>query len=137
MPSFRHNYGHQARTTLSQANPVSTTLYTVLATKTNVRIYSIATAITWAVTQPTPLEIVVTIDGQAPIFLKSNPVSATYYFADLGDYSVAGNNNMGTTDYSRERAFLFEGKSVKIQARITWAITQPTPLEVIVKYAKK
>jgi len=40
---------------ISQANPVSTTLYPVLATNYRVRIITMNAAITWAVTQPTPL----------------------------------------------------------------------------------
>ena len=48
-------FQHQADAVLSQANPVSATLYTVLGTTANVRILTIDTNVTWAVTQPTPL----------------------------------------------------------------------------------
>ena len=125
---------HQADEVLTQANPVSGTLYEVLATTKNVRVISIGTNITWGVTQPTPLEIVVTVDGQTVIFSKTNPVSATAYEAafesdggtQLSNYNVA----------VPMRAFLLEGRSVRIQVRITWAVTQPTPLRVRVVYAK-
>lgn len=122
---------------LSQANPVSATLYTVLATTRNVRIISVAENITWAVTQPTPLDAIVTIDGQTITYYATNPVSAAGHWAR--SVGMAANNAQildATEDYSKHRAFLLEGRSVKVEARITWAITQPTPLVCRVKHAK-
>ena len=130
-------FQHQADATLSQANPVSATLYTILDTTLNVRIISIETDITWATTQPTPLEIVVTIDGVSTIFTVTDPVSATAYFASLKADATANAQTLETTDRAASgRPFLLEGRSVKVEARITWATTQPTPLDVRVKYAK-
>ncbi len=130
-------YQHQADATLSQANPVSATLYTVLDTTKNVMIISIEIDITWAVTQPTPLEIVVTIDGVSTVFTVTNPVSATAYFASLNANAAASAQTLETTDRTATgRPFLLTGRSVKIEARITWAVTQPTPLVARVKYAK-
>jgi len=126
----------QADAVLSQANPVSNTLYTVLATTRNVRIISIATNITWAVTQPTPIEVVFTNDGQTIVHQKGNPVSATGY-TDLKDAGgTALLQYLGATDFSQYRSFMYEGRSVLVQARITWAVTQPTPLVCRVKWAK-
>jgi len=127
---------HQADATLSQANPVSATWYTVLDTVLNTRIIGISTNITWATTQPTPLEIKVTIDGQTVTFTVANPVSATNYFARIATEQALSAQVLDTVDYARERAFLLEGRSVKVEARITWATTQPTPLVARVKYAK-
>jgi hypothetical protein len=132
----------QADAVISQANPVSTTLYEVLPTTANVRITSIAASITWAVTQPNPLEVVVTIDGISMIFIQANPVSATSYFVALFPQYDASGQTMSTTHTTSGAAstllvpFLLEGKSVKVEVRITWATTQPTPLVCRVKYAK-
>ena len=131
-------FQQQADATISQTNPVSTTLYPVLAATANVRLISIETDITWATTQPTPLEIVVTIDGVSTIFLVANPVSATPYFASLDANATAATQDLETTDRTATgRSFLLEGRSIQVQARITWATTQPTPLNVRVKYAKR
>jgi len=129
-------FNQQGDAALSQTNPVSTTLYTVLDTTANVRIISIVTNITWATTQPTPLDIVVTIDGLTYTFTKANPVSGTNYFADLVPNELASAQSL-TSDHSGYRAFLVEGRSIKVQARVTWATTQPTPLVCKVRYAKR
>ena len=130
---------HQADAAISQANPVSTTLYTVLDTTKNVRVISINAAVTWAVTQPTPLEVVVTIDGTTIIFLFANPVSAQNYIAHLTPYDAAATQALYAASGApsdMQSSFLLEGRSVKVQVRITWAVTQPTPLVCRVKYAK-
>ena len=133
-------FQQQADAAISQANPVSTTLYEVLATTKNVRILSLAATITWAVTQPTPLEVVVTIDGQTLIYAVSNPVSAAEHVdmslpsrAEASQQLVSPANN---AEWMAHRGFLLEGRSVRVQARITWAVTQPSPLVCRVKYAK-
>ena len=120
---------------ISQANPVSTTIYPVLPTTKNVRILSIETDITWAVTQPTPLEVILVIDGLTYIFFQNNPVTATPVYATL-----TGNNSIITfplsTDWLPYKEFLIEGRSINVGVRVTWAVTQPTPLNCRVKYAK-
>lgn len=128
-------FEHQADAYLSQTNPVSTTLYTVLATTQNVRIISIEADLIWATTQPTPLEVVITIDGQTIIHIQANPANAAAYMAIPLENALANAQGFSTTQ-NQTRAFLYEGRSVKIQARITWATTQPTPLVCRVKYAK-
>jgi len=127
---------HQADTVLTQANPVSGTKYTVLDTTKNVRIIAMMIKITWATTQPTILRIYVTIDGCTEIFGIANPVSGTNYQAVFSNwYLIAGDQTLQTADIV-DRSFLFEGRSVKIEAYVEWATTQPTPLECRVKYAK-
>lgn len=120
---------------ISQANPVSTTLYTVLPTRKNVKIKSIAFNITWAVTQPTPLDIVLTIDGNAITHRVDNPVSAQFYELQIAKHGAE--TAQGTVALNNDR-FLeaYKGRSVKVEARITWAITQPTPLVCRVKWEK-
>ena len=128
-------FQHQADAAISQANPVSTTLYEVLPTTKNVRLISVAAAITWAVTQPTPLEAHVLIDGVSMIFLKTDPVTGTAYFAQVwGDPSAINQGLTAVEDVGR--SFLLEGKSVKVEVEIAWATTQPTNLTMRVKWAK-
>ena len=133
-------FAHQADAAISQANPVSTTIYNVLPTTTNVRIYSINANITWATTQPTPMDIIMTIDGQTHQFRVVNPVTATDYVA-VRDYSQADTNQYAPTlaasELNRMPAFLIEGRSVRIDIRVTWATTQPTPMTCRVKWARK
>ena len=127
----------QADAVISQANPVSTTLYEVLATTKNVRIISMEADITWAVTQPTPLEIVMTIDGIPVIYRMDNPVSGTGYKPRAAQSFAAASQYLTATAATDEIiAFLCEGRSVRVQVRVTWAVTQPTPLGCRVKYAR-
>ena len=130
-------FQQQADAVLSQANPVSTTLYTVLVTTKNVRIIGIEAHLTWATTQPTPLEVVVTIDGVTVIYKQADPVSATFYYAinELGAAENAQTFNTANVEAVR-KAFLLEGRSVKVEERITWATTQPTPLVCRMKHTK-
>ena len=130
-------FQYQADATISQANPVSTTLYTVLPTTANVRIYSIAAQITWAVTQPT-IEVVMVIDGQTLTFTAATPATATNHVAFIQTEKANASLVLTSTDaYSLYRAFLVEGRSVSVSIRTTWAVTQPTPLVCRVKWAKR
>ncbi len=115
------------------ATPVSTTLYPILATTKLVRIYCIGTQVTWAVTQPNPIDVVVTIDGITEIFRQADPVTATAYTARRN--SVAEVQQFIAANTS-ELGLLLEGQSVKVDVRITWATTQPTNLICRVQWAK-
>lgn len=124
----------QADATLNQANPVSGTQYTVLDTMRNVRIKSISIQCTWTV-QPTPLEVHVTIDGQSIIYTVANPVTATDYFASHGSAYTPAWQILETTDrFHTGRPFLYEGRSVMIEAEITGGTVQN--LSARVKYAQ-
>lgn len=132
-------FQQQADATLNQANPTANTLYTVLATTKNVRIYSIVAEDTWTV-QPNPLEIVVTIDGQTFNFSVANPVSGTLYVATrkptLAESAQILVAQADANDLTAP-AFLFEGRSVLVQARIGKTVAGTSnPLEARVKYAK-
>lgn len=133
----KKSYKLKADAAISQANPVSTTLYTVLDTTEYARILAIACSITWGVTQPTPLTVIVTVDGIQNIYEVNNPVSATNYYPWMSGSTAMSDGFLDTTDYSAQyRGWLNEGKSVKVQIRVTWAVTQPTPLVCRVKYEK-
>jgi len=127
---------HQPDAAISQANPVSAQYYTVLDTTPNVRIISISAKITWATTQPTPLDVLVTIDGNTIKHGFTNPVSATNYHAVTDGAFAETSQPLSATNSGVNRSFLYEGRSVKVEARITWDTTQPTPLVCRVKYAK-
>ncbi len=123
---------------LSQDDPVSATWYPILPTTLNARILSVYCNVDWGVTQPTPLELRVTVDGIPIIYAQANPVSATpYYPQPAGDLAMAGQYMTPTTDYAWYKPFIIEGRSISVDVRITWAVTQPTPLRSRVKWAKK
>lgn len=126
---------YQAPATIAQANPVSGQKYTVLDTTKNVRVYSVSVSVTWTV-QPTPLEVHFTIDGQAITHTFANPVSNTFYDAVLTASAIPTAQVLRiTTDaVPQYRAFLYEGKSIKIEAETTGGTVQV--LDCRVKYAK-
>jgi len=123
---------------ISQANPVSGTLYTVLDTTPDAIIELVSFNVTWSVTQPTNLRLIVTVDGVVQTYTTASPVSGTNYYpaASMAAESAQGNS---TTQGSNTVGALpvMSGKSVKIEVAITWATTQPTPLVCRVKYARK
>ena len=124
----------QTDASLSQATPTSGTKYTVLDTVKNVRIIGIVASVTWT-GQPTPLEIHVTIDGQAYTFTVTDPVSATKYYARLLSGNAITAQPLVTTDVEVTRAFLLEGRSVKVEAETTGGTV--SNLSATVKYANK
>ena len=125
----------QSDVVLSRDNPVSEVWYTVL-TAINIRIQNIASAITWGVTQPTPLEVIVETDDVTITYIKADPVSQIWYEARLAGQNAEDNQVLDTLGaYANFRSFLLEARNVIIKARITWAITQPTPLTCRVKYS--
>lgn len=129
---------HQADAAISRVNPVSGTFYPVLST-TNARLISIAINVTWAVTQPTNLTLKITIDDNMKTFTVANPVSTQNYrpfhgcTAGLGGLLFAFDN--AALD-AGAGAFFLEGRKIVVEAAITWAVTQPTPLVCLVQYAR-
>jgi len=126
-------FQQQTDASLSQANPISGTKYEVLATTRNVRIIGITASVTWTV-QPTPLEIHITIDGQAYTFTVTDPVSATKYYARFLSSQTITTQPLVTTDVEVTRSFLLEGRSVKVEAETTGGTV--SNLSATVKYAK-
>ena len=110
---------------------MSGTKYEVLAETKNVRIIAIFVKCTWTV-QPTPLEIHVTVDGQALIGAKTDPVSNDWYSPDrpteLGTGFAVGVSSI------IPQPFLLEGRNVKVEVEITGGTV--SNLSARVKYAK-
>lgn len=124
----------QADVTLTQANPVSGTLYTVLSTTRNARIYGACARATWDV-QPNPLQLHFTVDGNALSHNYTNPVTATWYYPS--NYPAAAETAQGmssTAQPNQDGSFLHEGRSVKVEAETTGGTV--TELASRVKYAK-
>jgi len=137
---------HQADSVTIIASPVSGTKYewrtgesgagAALGTQKNVRIIGVQVIITWGVTQPTPIEAHLTIDGQPITYSKIDPVTGTGYYIREHTMNVAPTaQSLSSTNLST-MAFTHEGRSVKLECEITWATTQPTNLTMRVKWAK-
>lgn len=130
---------HQADAFLSQANPVSGTLYGVGALATalsNVSIKSAVARVTWTV-QPTPLEIVIVVDGDTITHAFPNPVSATSYgIADSIAFSFAAPaaQNLIAAHTAATIPIVYEGQSVQVFARTTGGTVQL--LECRVRYKR-
>ena len=113
----------QADATLTQANPVSGTKYTVLATIANTVILSIATAVVWTV-QPSPLEAHLTIDGNTLTHSKANPATGAYYYAHHTPSATETLQLMdGSYDVAMRIFKTHEGRSVKVEAETTGGTT--------------
>lgn len=124
----------QADATLSQANPVSGTKYTVLATTKNVRVIAMSGSVTWTV-QPNPLETHGTVDGITYNWSRANPVSATPYVPFLDPSNVEAAQSKGTLNqFSSYQAFLLEARSCKIEVETTGGTV--SALDARVKYGK-
>jgi len=109
---------HQADATLSQANPISGTKYTVLDTTKNVRILSIAVVCTWTV-QPSPLEVHLTMDGEVYVCGKIDPASAADLYVYINPPNAGFILDAVATPHGRTRAFLVECRSLKVEVEIT------------------
>jgi hypothetical protein len=88
---------------------------------------------TWTV-QPNPIEIIVTVDGQTLTWYYTTAVTATFYYANNNAALAANLLYLDPTDFGERRAFLLEGRSVKIEARTTGGTV--SNLTARVKYAK-
>ena len=126
-------FQHQPDAVLNQANPVSGTKYEVLAETKNVRIIGIVVVCTWTV-QPTPLEIHVTIDGQAIKHSQTDPESAKFYYPTINRQSFEQGQVMDVGAQQSNIPFLYEGRSIKVEAEITGGTV--SNLSARVKYAK-
>lgn len=115
-----YEYERQADATLSQASPTADTLYTLLDTTIHAKIISIVASVTWS-GQPTPLEVIVTIDGQTINYSFTNPVSATNYIPteSVASMALAESAQVLATTLSATVLMLrqFTGRSIKIQLR--------------------
>ena len=141
LPHTKPVFKHQPDATINQDNPDSGIKYewssdgtqaNKLGTLKNVRIISIEVHCTWTV-QPTPLEIWVTIDGQSLRFFVTDPESATLYYDELYPSEEYG-YLVKANPHAPKRAFLLEGRSVKVEVEITGGTV--SNLSARVKYAK-
>jgi len=123
----------QADAVLDQAAPTSGLKYTVLNTTKNVRLISIAVKCTWTV-QPNPLEVHLTIDGQAWTFAIGNAVTDTYYVPIINADDLPTAFGFDVVGISKYKEFLIEGRSVKVEAEVTGGTV--SNLYCRVKYAK-
>jgi len=134
---------HQADALVSMSGgtpPVSGTKYewstdgsvaNALGSQKNVNLLAIGVAVTWTV-QPTPLEVHITIDGQAYTASFANPVSATYYRVFI---PVSGILELTNQTPTHSGAFsLLKGRSVKVEAETTGGTV--SALNMLVKWAR-
>ena len=106
---------------------------TPLGTQKNVRIISIAIRVTWTV-QPTPLEIHIALDGRSIIHSQIDPGPNTWYYAVIQKQLNESSQTMETPSGGYEGRFLWEGRSVKVEAEITGGTV--SHLSARVKWAK-
>jgi hypothetical protein len=134
-----NDYIQQVDAVLSQANPVSDTVYNVLPATNNVKIETVDLNIIWGVTQPTNLRVIATVDGKTIIHTVANPISATNYHPTVVPQSDEAIQTLTSTYTTLHRsAFdILSGQNVKIDMAVTWAVTQPSPMVCRVKYAKR
>lgn len=132
--NIMHGYVQQDDSNIAQNNPVSGQYYTILDTTPFVRLIEFAAACVWTV-QPTPVSIRITIDGQTIIHSRDNPVSGTNYLCHKygGDGPLA--QPLDSPQQAASRAFAYEGKSVKVEAKVTGGTVQT--LYGRVKWAQK
>lgn len=116
---------YQAPATLNQANPVQNTWYTVLDTTLNCRIWAILIQID---TTGETLDVQITVDGQVIPSSGAVCVAGNAYeicFGYSGALGVLPIDNLVPFDvgspFSRYRAYLIEGRSVKVEVRKTTA----------------
>jgi hypothetical protein len=109
------NFKHQADSILNQAAPVQNTWYTVLDTVVNARLIGLGILI--ADTGET-LEVRLTVDGNI-IIGSGAAVAGTDYHAMVHTHATGTVLTFSSTD--APRAFMLEGRSLKVEVRKTTA----------------
>ena len=107
---------HQPDAVIDQDNPVSGTKYPVCDVK-NARILSLYTKIIWSV-QPSSLELHTTVDGVLHTYTIANPLSDKGYYGSR-PYESDPIMSLVYIEFVGARAYLFEGRSVKIELEVT------------------
>jgi len=121
-------FQHMPDATLSQTDPVSGTLYTVLGTVKNARIIGIAVRVTY--TEAPTVECHINVDGSNLTASKADMTNNTWYTVITQEPYA----NPVYTTYAGTRAFLLEGRSVSITAEFSGG-TGVSELSARVKYA--
>ena len=118
---------------LNQAAPVQNTWYTVLDTTLNCCVISIAALVA---TADETLEVKATVDGVTIAAVSLAATFNTTYYVKLLTTETGGYLQLQASDgYAVYRAFLFEGRSVKVEIRKTTA-TGAGNLKCCVVYAQ-
>ena len=106
-------YSCQPDAVLEQANPVIGTRYVVLPATPNVRLLGISTSLQWT-TQPTHLQVYVTLCNKTIIFVKENPVDGKVYYAELQENKASYEQLLGSISRLPFRPFMLEDRSVLV-----------------------
>ena len=107
----------QPEKSLIMANPIAGVEYDLLPLASNVRILGMWANCAWSV-QPSNLQILGYIDGETWKWNRSNPVSMTAYFACISMANSKMAQTLSTTQYDMYRAFLLEGRSVRLTCKL-------------------
>ena len=128
-------FQQQPNASINQATPTQNQYYTVLDTTANCRIISIALRV--ADTNET-LELKLTIDGNSIVKYNISAAAGTNYYATISQGAAYTESYLqaGTTDFSQYRAFLIEGRSVKVEIKKTTA-NGTGNLQCSIIYAKR
>jgi len=123
-------FQHMPDATLSQANPVSGTSYTVLDAVNNARIIGIAVKVTYSSTIPL-VKCQITMDGVNMDAVKSDMENNTWYTVRISEPYADLLYSIGT---HASRAFLLESRNVSIALGYS-GVAEVTDLNARVKYA--
>ena len=110
---------YQAPVALNQATPVQDTWYEILAATDNVRVYHIYVNVEDA---NETLDVRLTIDGEVLVGANACTESISYSMDIFGDAITRTDSlefDKVPNDYVKMRAFMIEGKSVKVEVRKT------------------
>lgn len=124
----------------SQANPVSTTEYTVLDTTKNVEVVSCAATVTGGTVQA--LIVRAYVDGKTIVFTVTNPVDGNEHVPQCVPLETDANQALKDSDVDDLTLFNelalrnMSGRSVKITVSCTWTV-QPNPVFCRVKWRQR
>lgn len=105
-------FQHQTPKYLNQSNPVSGTFYEVLPTTRNVRLIGIGVLVAFSEV-PSDIQVRLTMSKVTLLGIKTLPADGTYYFCHFNPQGSM--LYLDTVPYERERAFLLEDPSVRVQ----------------------
>ena len=118
---------------ITQANPVSTTVYPVVTIRGSVGVHSVYCETTGGTVQEMKLHCD-TSTGHLD-FVITPPVSGTPYYARRDPMTDDDNQLLSAAGPLPAREFLVRDKFITIGLAVTWTV-QPTPLECRVKWSR-